>query len=53
MVIKGRMSVSCHDWTTYLCTSCGLFENYVTDMQYLESAKSDPTVGWSHIDGPS
>jgi hypothetical protein len=53
MVTKGKMSVSSGAWTTYLCTCCGLFENYVTDMPYLGSAKSDPTLGWSHIDGPS
>ena len=41
-------------WTTYLCVSCGLFENYVTDAKYRASAKSDPepfrfdqTVGWT------
>lgn len=46
---KGRGLSGSRDWTTYLCTACGLFENYVTDANYLASAQSDPTVGWTRL----
>jgi predicted RNA-binding Zn-ribbon protein involved in translation (DUF1610 family) len=36
------------NWTTYLCPACGLFENYVTDTQYLASVKSNPTI-WTPL----
>jgi predicted nucleic-acid-binding Zn-ribbon protein len=35
------------DWVTYLCTSCGYFENYVTQHDWLTKIQSDPNkVGW-------
>jgi hypothetical protein len=49
MVTQGKVWESSSDWTTYLCSSCGLFENYVTDTKYLETAKSDPSFGWTHV----
>jgi len=48
-ITQGRHLNPTSDWETYLCTACGLFENYVTDADYLASTKSDPTVGWSHL----
>jgi len=30
------------DWTTYLCTDCGFFENYVTARELLDHVKADP-----------
>jgi hypothetical protein len=49
MVTRGSVTVSTSDWTTYLCTGCGLFENYVTDQNYLASVQSDPSVGWTRL----
>jgi len=46
---KGRGLNPSSDWTTYLCTACGLFENYVTDLNYLASARSDPAFGWTRL----
>ena len=55
-VMQGNTMYPTTGWTTYLCVSCGLFENYVTDAKYRASAKSDPeplrfdqTVGWTPI----
>ncbi len=48
-VTQGKWLNPTSDWTTYLCTGCGLFENYLTDMKYLASAQSDPTVGWTRL----
>jgi predicted RNA-binding Zn-ribbon protein involved in translation (DUF1610 family) len=48
-VTHGSVTNPSSHWTTYLCTACGLFENYLTDVNYLASTKSDPKIGWNPI----
>lgn len=35
------------NWVTYLCTSCGYFENYLTEQGWLAKIQADPQgLGW-------
>jgi hypothetical protein len=37
-------------WATYLCVSCGYFENYITDAEKIARIVQDPAAaGWDRV----
>lgn len=40
------MMLQTGNWTTCLCTDCGYFENYITEPEWLNKIKTDPSGCW-------
>ena len=38
-------------WETYLCGSCGYFENYILDREILDEVIRDPRSQWVKYEG--